>query len=190
MISGAAVTSKGFVVALNSGATISVSVSAGGIEVLSAGGVASNKIVSSGGYQVVSGGGNASGATLTGGGGIVLNSGGSGAGVMSFVGTGNEIIVNAGATLSGATLSGFTTGDYIDLKALTFSAGLTSANYVSNGMVSGVNSGTVTVTNGVTSVSLALLGQYVNGNFTDASDGVGGTLLGDPPLSSGAIAHA
>ena len=59
-------------------------------------------------------------------------------------------------------------------------------------MVCGVNtSGTLTITSGAQRpMSLALLGQYVNGNFTLASDGVGGTLLGDPPVSSGAIAHA
>jgi hypothetical protein len=46
----------------------------------------------------------------------------------------------------------------------------------------------LTITSGGQSISLALLGQYVNGNFSLATDGAGGTLLGDPPVSSGAIA--
>ena len=87
--------------------------------------------------------------------------------------------------MTGATLSGFTQGDYIDLQGLGFTQGVTSTSYTSN---VGNTGGMLTITSGAQSISLALLGQYVNGNFTLANDGAGGTLLGDPPVSSGAIA--
>jgi hypothetical protein len=35
----------------------------------------------------------------------------------------------------------------------------------------------------VHSANLTLLGQYVVGQFTSASDGHGGTLIGDPPVA-------
>ena len=116
---------------------------------------------------------------------MILNSGASGIGQMLFSGINNEIIVNSGATLSGATLSGFTLGDYIDLKGLGYTSGVTHLGYVAN---SGNTGGTLTVTSGAQAISLNLMGQYVAGNFTLANDGAGGTLLGDPPVSSGAIA--
>jgi hypothetical protein len=38
------------------------------------------------------------------------------------------------------------------------------------------------VNDGVHSANITLIGQYATGNFTKASDGHGGTLIGDPPV--------
>jgi hypothetical protein len=43
-------------------------------------------------------------------------------------------------------------------------------------------SGTLTVTNGLQTASVILLGQYTAGQFTLASDGHGGTTIGAPPV--------
>ena len=44
--------------------------------------------------------------------------------------------------------------------------------------------GTLTVSDGTNTAHILLLGQYVAGQFTSASDGHGGTLIGDPPVTS------
>ena len=49
----------------------------------------------------------------------------------------------------------------------------------------GNQSGTLTVSSGSEIANLTLLGQYVAGQFNIATDGAGGTLVTDPPLSSG-----
>jgi hypothetical protein len=50
---------------------------------------------------------------------------------------------------------------------------------------SGANaSGTLTVSGGGHVAHIALLGQYVQGNFHSASDGMGGTLITDPPVAA------
>jgi hypothetical protein len=46
-------------------------------------------------------------------------------------------------------------------------------------------SGTLTVTDGTNTARLAMLGNYVAANFHLASDGLGGTLVSDPPVDSG-----
>ena len=181
--SGGTVSAGGVAIVLSGGTTFGITIASNGVEVVSPGGIASNSILSTGGYEVVFSGATAAGATLTSGGVLIVNSGGSGSGAMNFVGVNNEIIVNSGGNISGATISGFHLGDYIDLKGLGFTGDVTSANYVGN-----TTSGVLTVTSGAQSVSLNLLGQYVTANFTLANDGAGGTLLGDPPVSSGTIA--
>jgi hypothetical protein len=45
-------------------------------------------------------------------------------------------------------------------------------------------SGTLTVTDGVNTANITLLGQYMAGQFTLASDGHGGTLFGDPSVTA------
>jgi hypothetical protein len=49
-------------------------------------------------------------------------------------------------------------------------------------------SGTLTVTDGVNTANITLLGQYTASQFTSASDGHGGIVIGDPtatPLTRG-----
>jgi hypothetical protein len=45
-------------------------------------------------------------------------------------------------------------------------------------------SGTLTAISGGVSANITLLGQYVTGNFHIQSDGAGGTLVTDPPVSA------
>ena len=52
----------------------------------------------------------------------------------------------------------------------------------------GSASGTLTVTDGVHTANLTLLGQYATAQFTSANDGHGGVLIGDPPAP--AVAEA
>jgi hypothetical protein len=46
-------------------------------------------------------------------------------------------------------------------------------------------SGTLTVTDGTHTAKLEMLGQYSLGSFNLTTDGHGGTLIHDPPVSSG-----
>jgi len=48
-------------------------------------------------------------------------------------------------------------------------------------------SGTLTVKEGTSSTTLALVGSYTVSNFSATSDGHGGTLITDPPITSGAV---
>ena len=80
----------------------------------------------------------------------------------------------------GGLVAGFGKPDFIDLRDIAFGSsttlGFTEA--------AGNTSGTLSVSDGVHSPSITLLGQYVVGNFTKQSDGHGGTLVGDPPVEA------
>ena len=180
---GANVFHSGTAYVLSGGTTTQLTVTQNCFEIISSGGIASNTTAASAGYEVALSGGIVSGATLTSGGVLVLNSGAVVSGAVNFSGINNEIIVASGATPGAAVLSGFIEGDFVDLAGIGYTAGVTSFTYANSGM-----SGTLTVTSGAQAISLNLMGQYVAGNFTLANDGAGGTLLGDPPVSSGAIA--
>jgi hypothetical protein len=100
---------------------------------------------------------------------------------------------NAGATLRldtgtvqlGGKISGFDDSDHIDLKFLSYSASLKpvwvqdTATY-----------GTLSIKKGnVTLASLSLTGVYTSQSFSLANDGVGGTLISDPPPNGNSNAH-
>jgi hypothetical protein len=86
----------------------------------------------------------------------------------------------------GGTISGFTLGDEIDLRGLAYTSGTTNLSWTQ--LTSGANaSGTLTVSSGAAVETLTLLGQYTAANFSATSDGFGGTLVTDPPVSSSAI---
>ena len=80
------------------------------------------------------------------------------------------------------TISGFGVPGAIDFSAVAFNSGTTSATYTSTG----ISAGTLSVTDGTHTAAIALLGQYVTANFKLSTDGHGGTLVTDPPVSSGA----
>ena len=77
------------------------------------------------------------------------------------------------------TLSGLTKSDTIDLADLSYVKGKMTASY--SGTTAG---GTLTVSNGATSVNLALVGNYTTSTWTLSSDGKGGTNVVDPPAPS------
>ena len=75
-------------------------------------------------------------------------------------------------------VSGYAVPDVFDLSAVNFTSGITSATYSGN-----TSSGTLTVTDGTHSVSIALLGNYSAASFHLGPEGGGGTgtLVTDPP---------
>jgi hypothetical protein len=75
-------------------------------------------------------------------------------------------------------ISGFAIPDQLDLRDIVYGSNTTVAfaEAPSN------TSGTLTVTDGIHSANLTLLGQYVTGNFNFTSDGAGGTIVTDPPV--------
>ena len=60
----------------------------------------------------------------------------------------------------------------------------TIVSWQDNGLGTG---GTLSVTDGVHTANLALLGQYVAANFSLASDSHGGTIVNDPPVLFGPV---
>jgi hypothetical protein len=85
-------------------------------------------------------------------------------------------------------VAGFGLPDQIDFRDIPFVSGTTTVTW--DQLTSGPNaSGTLTVADGGLTATVTLLGQYMAGappagNFTSASDGHGGTLVTDPPVSS------
>jgi autotransporter passenger strand-loop-strand repeat protein len=152
----------------------------GGQETVLGGGRASGTVVSSGGYELVSSGGSAV-ATHISGGTLEVASGGTASGVVFS--SGGILQLDASSHLSG-TISGFHLGEEIDLRGLAFSS--SSSTLTWKHTTSGANaSGTLTVKEGTSSTTLALVGSYTVSNFSATSDGHGGTLITDPPVTSG-----
>src|SRR5262249_37762528 len=78
-------------------------------------------------------------------------------------------------TLSfGGLVAGFSTGDQIDLAGMAFNSGSMSVHFRE---ARNHRSGTLTISNGSTSINLTLMGQYTAGTFQVTSDGLGGTLI-------------
>jgi len=79
-----------------------------------------------------------------------------------------------------ARVAGFGQPDFLDLSDIAFTSA-TTLSWIQ--LTSGASaSGTLTVSGGGNVANITLLGQYVVGQFTSASDGHGGTLVGDPPV--------
>jgi hypothetical protein len=97
--------------------------------------------------------------------------------------SGGMLQLDAGAHISG-TVSGFHLGDEIDLRGLAFNASSSTLSWTQK--TSGANaSGMLTVKEGTQTQSFTLLGSYTTSNFSATSDGHGGTLITDPPITSG-----
>jgi autotransporter passenger strand-loop-strand repeat protein len=169
----------------------------GGVERVGAGGVLSGGTVSSGGLVVVSSGGGANGVTLSSGSELDVLSGGNLGGTTlsgGFVelksgGTAGASQINfatsAGGTLQlddsvhfNGVISGFGVPGALDLRDIAFGSGTTLGFTEAGDNLSG----TLTVSDGINTANITLLGQYVAGNFTKQSDGNGGTLITDPPV--------
>jgi len=74
------------------------------------------------------------------------------------------------------TVAGLALGNYVDLADLAYQ-GNNAPVYSSTG----TNTGSVAVTEGTTTINVALLGSYMANSFVASSDGHGGTLITDPP---------
>ena len=166
------------------GTARAVTVESGGYQYVYAGGVASDTVVDSGGYEEVVSGGTASGATISGGE-LELTSGAiDGAAAIGFAASGGGALRLDDSVHFGGLVAGFGLPDILDLSDIAFGSS-TSLSFVEAG---GSASGTLTVTDGVHTANLTLLGQYVTAQFTSANDGHGGVLIGDPPAP--AVAEA
>jgi hypothetical protein len=85
--------------------------------------------------------------------------------------------------LSGA-ISGFHSGDAIEVEGLAYISGSSTVSWTQK--TSGATaSGVLTVKEGTQTQSFTLVGSYTSGNFSVTSDGHGGTLITDPPVTSG-----
>ncbi|MGJ4940716.1 beta strand repeat-containing protein [Bradyrhizobium sp. HKCCYLS1011] len=103
---------------------------------------------------------------------------GSFSGQIVFGGSTGTLIVDHSATFTGTIGGQLAIGDVIDFKDIS-AGGSASLAY------SGNNSpGTLTVSDGVHTANVDLLGSYSLANFTASSDGHGGTSVVDPPLAS------
>jgi hypothetical protein len=80
----------------------------------------------------------------------------------------------------GGTIANFKTGDFLDLRDITFGSS-TSMSFVEAG---NNLSGTLTVTDGSHTANITLLGNYSPTQFSSASDGHSGTVITDPPASA------
>jgi hypothetical protein len=97
-------------------------------------------------------------------------------GSISFAGATGTLVIDNSANFHGTIGGQLAKGDIIDLADITAGAGATIG-------YSGNNSpGTLTVSDGIKTASLALLGNFSLANFIASSDGHGGTNVVDPPL--------
>jgi hypothetical protein len=100
-------------------------------------------------------------------------------GTATFAAGSGTLTIDHSANFSGKIGGQLAIGDVIDLADITKGANATLA-------YSGNNSpGTLTVSDGTNTASIALLGNYSLANFTVSSDGHGGTSLVDPPIPTG-----
>jgi len=77
---------------------------------------------------------------------------------------------------SGTVVGVADANEKIDLADINFATLLTPTYSSSTG------SGTLTVTDGIHTAHLALLGNYVAGNFKTVNDGADGVLIADVPI--------
>jgi autotransporter passenger strand-loop-strand repeat protein len=150
----------------------------GAVQVIYAGGTALGDHANSGSFEYVTSGGTASGAIISGGTMDIQSGGSIGSGPITFATSGGGTLRLDDSIHFGGLIAGFGLPDQLDLTDISFSS-TTSASFVEAG---GGTSGTLTVTDGTHTAHLTLLGNYVTGNFHVTSDGLGGTLVTDPPV--------
>jgi autotransporter passenger strand-loop-strand repeat protein len=182
--SGTLVEAGGIEAAFSGGTTTGTMASGGGQYDF---GVASGTVLDSGGYQLGEAGATATGTTSSSGGaqyvfgaasGEVVSGGSTGSDAVTFSG-GGELKLDASASFGG-TVAGFQAWDFLDLADVAFGP-ITSVSFTE---ATSNQSGTLTVTDGVNTASITLLGQYMASQFTSASDGHGGTVIGDPSVAA------
>lgn len=178
---GSTIVSSGGVLDLMAGqAGTGITVSSGGSLVVSSGGTASAIVVSSGGNALVTSGGFVNGATISAGTLEVASGASANGGTVTFV-SGGTLKLDSSVSFGG-TISGFAQPDHIDMADIAFGSS-TTLSFTEAG---NNQSGTLTVSDGVHSAHVTLLGQYVTAQFTSATDGHDGTLVGDPPIHKAA----
>jgi autotransporter passenger strand-loop-strand repeat protein len=149
-------------------------------------GTASNTTIVSG-AQYVGAGGSASSTTIGAGGLDYIHTGATLTDV-TFGGASAKLVLDQSSAFSG-TISGWQDGVQLDLGDIAFND-TTSLAYAAN---AGNTGGTLTVSDGVHTASLQLLGQYSAADFALAADGNGGSVITNPvdqPQAQLSISHA
>jgi autotransporter passenger strand-loop-strand repeat protein len=142
------------------------------------------------GYTVSSGvtleaasGGVVSSATISGGRLEVASGGLTGSGPTTFTSAGGDLQLDASLGFHGL-VAGFGSPpgvtEEIDLRDIAFGSSTTRSFIEASNHLSG----TLTVTDGVHTANIALLGQYMASQFHLATDGPAGTLVTDPPAAT------
>lgn len=98
-------------------------------------------------------------------------------GAVTFSGANETLWLGLPSSFTG-TVSGFGAQDAIDLPGIIYNSNSATPSYTPNASSTG---GTLSVSDGLHTANIALLGNYTAGNFATASDGHGGTLIVDPP---------
>jgi autotransporter passenger strand-loop-strand repeat protein len=148
--------------------------------VVLSGGTDNGASLNSGGLEIVFAGGAASGAVISGGTLEILCGGSTGSGAVTFATGGGGILQLNDSQNFGGLVAGFGLPDFIDLRDIAFGAS-TTVNFLE---APSNTSGTLTVSDGTHTANILLIGQYTTAQFTKASDGHGGTLVGDPPMTA------
>ena len=112
--------------------------------------------------------------------GATLHLGASYNGAVTFAGSTGTLMLDNSTSFAG-TVAGMTGSDAINLTDINFA---TIQTPTFNGDSSG---GTLSVTDGVHTANIALLGNYLASTFTTSSNGHGGTLVVDPPANSNSL---
>jgi autotransporter passenger strand-loop-strand repeat protein len=134
----------------------------------------------SGGYGYVVSGGVVSGVTIDSGT-LELTSGAvDGSAAIGFAASGGGALRLDASVGFGGLIAGFGQPEHLDLSDIGFG----SSTHLGFTEAASNLSGTLMVTDGVHTANLTLLGQYVTAQFTSASDGHGGALIGDPPVAT------
>jgi len=102
-------------------------------------------------------------------------------GVATFAAPTGILKLDTSTAFTGTIGGQLAIGDVIDLADITAGAGAI-IGYTGNN-----SPGTLTVSDGTHTASIALLGNYSLANFTASSDGHGGTSVVDPPLAGGNV---
>jgi autotransporter passenger strand-loop-strand repeat protein len=158
------------------GAATSTTLDGGGYQYVSSGGTAIGATIN-GGYDYVASGGTASATTISAGT-LELASGGSATGTTTFIAGGGGTLRLDDSVHFGGLIAGFGQPEHLDLSDIAFDAN----THVSFAEAGNNTSGTLTVTDGLHTANLTLLGQYATAQFTSGDDGHGGTQIGDPPI--------
>ncbi|MGD0719600.1 MAG: AIDA repeat-containing protein [Roseiarcus sp.] len=152
----------------------------GGEQLVNSGGSASATTVNDGGYLLVQSGGVAAGAIISGGTFELAGGGATGTAPVTFETSAGGTLRLDDSVAFGGLIAGFGKPDYLDLSDIAFGSG----THLTFFRTPRSTSGALIVTDGVHTANLTLIGQYVTAQFTLASDGHGGTLIGDPPVTA------
>jgi hypothetical protein len=150
----------------------------GVLEATGSGGLVVHSAVANSGVLIAAGGdltlkGDVTGAgtaTISGGG--ILEYGGASSATTTFADATGELKLDQSENFAGA-ISGFATGDSLNLADIVFGAN-TTLGFSENSAGTG---GTLTVSDGMHTANLNLLGQYSAAGFAGAADQNGGTLI-------------